>query len=151
MSIRTPSGEPQQTETPLRRPADAATDESRQAPPTQTVRIQVEPVRHQPEPGQAQYPTPHGAPYPGPGATPSRTGPSPWLWVVFAVLGLVVAVVAAAVLVGAIHGVTGAVQQQTGVLAGQVRALNQIDRDLRTLIQTIQQAVQAILSRMPGG
>jgi uncharacterized protein HemX len=121
-----PQGEPAEGQTSVPRPEERPPTADDQA---RVVRIQIE----QPTQGRATAGGPGG------------------LWVALAVIALIVVILAAAFVVGAIHGVTGAVQQQTGVLAGQVRALNQIDHDLNTLIQTIQQAVQAITSRLPGG
>jgi hypothetical protein len=136
-------GESVEAETSLRHPGEdavtrdgAAVRQPERSDNPPTVRIQIEPpAGHAP---QAQ-----GQP---PAQAQTRSGPSPWLWVILTIIGLIVLVVAAAVVVGALHGISGAIQQQTGVLAGQVRALGQIDRDLQSLIQSIQQAIQALLA-----
>ncbi len=146
MSIRTPRGEPAEGRSQastMSRPADGG-PRTPDGSPRETmergegdrvIRIQIQPPAATP-----QAPT-------QPRQQPS--GPPGWLWLIIAVIGLIVVIAAVAFIVGAIQGVTGAIHQQTGQLAQQSQVLGQIARGLNTLIQTIQQAVQAILGRLP--
>ncbi len=140
MSIRTPQGESGDGRgrgTTMPRPADGA-PRSPDGTSRETlehgdlgrvVRIQIE------QPTQPQQ--------------RQQSGPPGWLWVVIAIIALIVAIVAVAFVVGAIQGVTGAIHQQTGQLAQQTQVLGQISRGLNTLIHVIQQAVGALLGRLP--